>query len=146
MNSNKFLCRCQLSQMGLKRKMSLVLFSPKRSKFTRFTKIMWFIILTTRYVSNPKAIVWNGSEKFMSVKQHLLPNSLNTLKIKINQTEVILQHWKTVLCLTYLQQKLNKTTTELYHLILKIMPKLKKCVKAFLKYDVSPSFKISSGC
>ena len=29
-----------------------------------------FMILTARYESNPKAIVWNGSEKFMSVKIH----------------------------------------------------------------------------
>ena len=29
---------------------------------------MWFVILTTRYKSNPKSTVWNGSEKLMSVK------------------------------------------------------------------------------
>ena len=33
---------------------------------------LWFMILTTRYESNPEAIVWNGSEKFMSVKIHVL--------------------------------------------------------------------------
>ena len=33
---------------------------------------MWFMILTASYESNPKAIVWNGSEKFMSVKVHIL--------------------------------------------------------------------------
>ena len=50
------------------------------------------MILATRYESNPNAIVRNGSEKIMSGKKHLLPNSLNTLKIKTNQGEVILQH------------------------------------------------------
>ena len=30
------------------------------------------MILTTRYEGNPKAIVWNGSEKFMSIKIHIL--------------------------------------------------------------------------
>ena len=37
--------------------------------------IMWFMILTTRYESNPEAKVWNDSEKFMSLKKHPLPNS-----------------------------------------------------------------------
>ena len=60
---------------------------------------MWFIILTTRYESNPRAIAWSGSEKFMTVKINvlLLPNSLNTLEVKINQQEVNLQYWKTVM-------------------------------------------------
>ena len=30
------------------------------------------MILTARYESNSKATVWNGSEKFMSVKTHVL--------------------------------------------------------------------------
>ena len=30
------------------------------------------MILTTKYESNPKAIVWDGSEKFMPVKIHVL--------------------------------------------------------------------------
>ena len=34
--------------------------------------IMWFMILTTRYESNTKPIVWSGSEKLMSVKIHVL--------------------------------------------------------------------------
>ena len=33
---------------------------------------MWFMVLTARYESNPKAIVWNSSEKLMSVKIHAL--------------------------------------------------------------------------
>ena len=31
------------------------------------------MILTVRYESNPKGTVWNGSEKFMSLKKHLSP-------------------------------------------------------------------------
>ena len=34
--------------------------------------LMSLIILTTRYESNLKVTVWNGSEKFMSVKIHVL--------------------------------------------------------------------------
>ena len=34
--------------------------------------IMWFMILTKRYESNLKATVWHGSEKFISVKIHVL--------------------------------------------------------------------------
>ena len=30
------------------------------------------MILITRYESNPKATVWDGSEKLMSVKTHVL--------------------------------------------------------------------------
>ena len=40
-------------------------------KYERKT-IMWFMILTTRYEKNPKAIVWNGSEEFISVRIHVL--------------------------------------------------------------------------
>ena len=60
---------------------------------------MWFIILSTRYESNPRAIAWSGSEKFMTVKINvlLLPNSLNTLEVKINQKEVNLRYWKSVM-------------------------------------------------
>ena len=35
---------------------------------------MWLMILTTRHESDPKGTVWNGSEKFMSLKKDLLPN------------------------------------------------------------------------
>ena len=38
--------------------------------------IIWFMILTTRYESNPEATVWNDSEKFMSVKNHILKKHL----------------------------------------------------------------------
>ena len=41
---------------------------------------------------------------------------------------------------------MSKSTTEVYHLILKIMTKLKKLVNAFLKADISPSSHISTGC
>ena len=37
---------------------------------------------------------------------------LNTLKMKINQQEIISWHWKTALCLMYLKQKLNKKHLE----------------------------------
>ena len=40
---------------------------------------MSFMILTNRYESNPKAIVWNGSEKFMPVKIHILKMSVAKL-------------------------------------------------------------------
>ena len=30
---------------------------------------MWFLILTAIYESNPKATIWNRSEKFMSLKK-----------------------------------------------------------------------------
>ena len=33
---------------------------------------MWFMILNTRNESNPEKTAWNGSEKFMSVKIHVL--------------------------------------------------------------------------
>ena len=33
---------------------------------------MWFMILTKRYESNLKGTVWHGSEKFISVKIHVL--------------------------------------------------------------------------
>ena len=34
--------------------------------------IMWFTIVTTRNESNPKAAVWNGSEKIVSLKIDVL--------------------------------------------------------------------------
>ena len=34
------------------------------------------MILTTRYENNSEATVWNGSEKFMSVKIHVLRKSI----------------------------------------------------------------------
>ena len=38
------------------------------------------MILTTRYESNPKAIVWNGSEISMSVKIHV-PKKASVVKL-----------------------------------------------------------------
>ena len=35
---------------------------------------MWFMILTPRYEHNTKATVWNGSEKFMSLRKYLSQN------------------------------------------------------------------------
>ena len=34
--------------------------------------IMWLMILTTRYESILKVTIWNGADKFMSVKIHVL--------------------------------------------------------------------------
>ena len=41
---------------------------------------MWFMILSTRYESNPERTAWNGSEKFMSVKIYV-PTKASVAKL-----------------------------------------------------------------
>ena len=60
---------------GLKKFKKLLLKATKKlaghGKYRRKV-IMWFLILTARNESNPKATAWDGSEKFISVKFHVL--------------------------------------------------------------------------
>lgn len=48
----------------------LIATSQKFDGNAKYEKKLWFVILTTRYKSNPKSTVWSGSEKLMSVKIH----------------------------------------------------------------------------
>ena len=57
--------------------------------------IMWFIVLTARYESNPKAIVWNSSEKLMSVKIHALKKA-SVAKLYIAFVDILRSNEKLV--------------------------------------------------
>ena len=55
---------------------------------------MWFMILSTRYENNPKATVWNGSEKFMSLWKHLLQSFTVAFEdILPNNGKLVLSIW-----------------------------------------------------
>ena len=62
---------------------------------------MWFMIFATRYESYPKATVWNGFGKIMSVKIHVLKKafvSKQVVKCKVTR------NWS----LLYDSRKMNK--------------------------------------